>query len=147
MISYPDVGYLLSVLIKGEETGRASRILRQLGVPQPINGCHRLQIENGIFRALYRADKKASAMAADALRTWRSYLLEGVFQIGAVDYDAGFRLAASWHLELIDQPPPWAIALHPALAVASGASHFLSFDVRARKLAKNAGLLLLPEHL
>jgi len=86
-------------------------------------------------------------MATEGLRLWRSYLLEGVFQIGAVDYDAAFRLATSWNAEFADRPPPWALTLHPALAIASGATHFLSFDVRSRRLAKNAGLLLLPDRL
>jgi len=42
---------------------------------------------------------------------------------------------------------PVLLLLWPALAASSGATHFLSFDPRTRRLASGAGLELLPESL
>lgn len=84
-------------------------------------------------------------MAAGGLLRLHQYLDEMVFQPAHVDYDIAILLASQWQKELGAQTPPALLLLWPAVAVAVGASHFLSFDPRPRRLARAAGLKLLPE--
>jgi len=81
------------------------------------------------------------------LQRLHHYLDEMIFQPVHVDYDIAILLAGRWQRELGAHTPPARLLLWPAVAIADGASHFLSFDRRPRKMAKAAGLKLLPEKL
>jgi len=138
MKAYIDAGVLLSVLVHTDYSAEANGILRHLTGPVSLNYLHQLQAENFLHHKAKRLQD-----ARRGLQTWRQYLWERIFEIGSTDWDGGFRLAVEWNRNEIFAPAP-LLVLHPALAVMSQATHFASFDPRSRKVAKSAGLKVLP---
>ena len=63
------------------------------------------------------------------------------------DWDSAFRVAITWNNQQVATPPPFLLLLHPALAFVAGATQFLSFDPRARDVARMAGMQVLPDKL
>jgi hypothetical protein len=63
-----------------------------------------------------------------------------------MDWESAFRLAISWNSQSI-VPPPFLLMLHPALAFSQGATYLLSFDPRARDVARAVGIQVLPASL
>ena len=80
-------------------------------------------------------------------RTWIQYLSEGIFIEGHSPWDAAWALARQWNQEEKFHPIHPLLVLHPALAILSEATDFLSFDPRSRAVARVAGMRLLPEKL
>ena len=143
-----DFPFLLALLFEGEDSEDAWRILRRQPAPSQINRFHLLLLENSGARAIARARTSAQiAAATDGLRLWRQYLDEMVFTIAPTDYDAGLRAACALQRQHPVDPPHHLTFLWPALAVAGGATTFVSLTPATRKLAKSAGLKLLPEIL
>src|SRR5438045_1299727 len=64
-VIYPDLGFVLSVLVKGGDTPAASALLRDLPHPLPLSLVHRLQIENGLLRSLHSSDRRKRLIAQD----------------------------------------------------------------------------------
>jgi len=123
----------------------AWQIARGLGEALDLTHLQRFQIENRLQRETANADNAVlRAAAAGGLQRLHRYLDELVFRAVQVEYDIAIHLAGQWQRELGAQTPPALLLLWPALAVTAGATHFLSFDSRPRKLAKAAGLNLLP---
>lgn len=58
--------------------------------------------------------------------------------------DGGFLLAL---LAKLPGSPVASQMLHPAMVLASGATHFFSFDPRSRLLARSHGIKLAPDKL
>jgi hypothetical protein len=63
------------------------------------------------------------------------------------NYDAGLRAAYALQQQHPIDPPHHLTFVWPSLAVAAGASTFVSLTPATRKLAKAVGLKLLPETL
>jgi hypothetical protein len=147
MNPYLDGGFLLSLLAKTPGTTVASGLLREISTPVPINFLHQLQAENLIVRFQKDPSPEVQVGGNTGQRLWRQYLDEGVFTLTAADWDTAFRNAITWNRLVPEAPPtPW-LFLHPALALASGTTHFCSFDPRTRVLARSHGIRLLPEAL
>jgi hypothetical protein len=145
-VIYPDLGFTLSLLIKGHYSKQASILLRNLAHPLGLSLPHRLQIENGLLRRLCGPDPEKPAIAKDGLALWRYYLLEGIFLIQTFNLESAFAQAASWNAAYQLQPPPWGLLLHVAVAATAGAT-FLSYDPVLRKRAADEGLTFLPSKL
>ena len=141
MKAYVDVGFLLHCLVLTDESAKAVELLRSFEPPLSLNYLHQLLVENFLH---HKAKKVQDARGG--LQRWRQYVWERVFEIKTIDWDAGFRLALDWNRHDIFAPAPLLI-LQPALASASGATHFAGFDSRSRKIDKAAGLKLLPPQL
>jgi hypothetical protein len=147
MRAYLDAGFLLSALIHSTKgSPLANQILRAIEAPFPVNFLHQLQAENFLVSQQTAKERSRQAIGTEGLRLWRNYLAEGIFQLVPADWDSAFRLALTWNSQS-GSPPPFLLLLHPALALSEGATHFLSFDSRARDTARAAGLELLPEEL
>jgi hypothetical protein len=147
MNPYLDGGFLLTLVAKASGTPTASSLLRETPTPIPINFLHQLQVENLLVRFQRDPDPALQIGGNDGQRLWRQYLDEGVFVLVPIDWETGFRNAITWNRNSVDAPPsPW-LFLHPAIALASGATHFFSFDPRTRGLAKSRGISVLPERL
>lgn len=86
-------------------------------------------------------------MAAAALQRFRNYLDEQIFAPDRIDPDIAIQLALRWQFELAGNTPQSNLLLWPAMAVAGGAPHFLSFDPRTRNLAKSSGPKIVPERI
>jgi len=143
-----DYPFLLTLLFEGNDSDDAWAILRRHPPPYAINHLHLLLVENGAARAIARAKTPAQiAAATDGLRLWRQYLDELVFTVTPTDYEAGLLAAYAFQQRHPVDPPHFLTFLWPALAVAAGATTFVSLTPATRKLAKAAGLKLLPETL
>ena len=140
---YPDLGFVLSLLVKGNNTRKASKLLCDLPHPLPLSLVHRLQIENGLLRSLSGSDSEKALIARNGFLLWFQYLREGIFAIQTYDLEAAFAQAAAWNAAFKFQPPRWGLLLHAALAAGASAS-FLSFDPILRKRATDEGLEVLP---
>lgn len=147
MTPYLDAGFLLTLLVPTEGSPIANRLLQRLPAPFTLNFLHQLQAENLLVNLQKSDDSARQTAGLKGQMLWRNLLAEGVFQLGPVDWDTGFRLAVTWNGHSASPPSPPLLLLHPALAAASGATAFLSFDPRSRRVAKAAGLQLLPERL
>ncbi len=71
--------------------------------------------------------------------------LDGGFLLALLAKIPGTPIAARL-LRTLSTPVPINF-LHPALALASGATEFYSFDPRPRRLASSHGMKILPEKL
>src|SRR5687768_3960545 len=112
---YPDLTMLLSVLLPGEHTEEASKLLRGLeGVPLTLSIVHRLQVENSLLRFFHGSDAQMRAIAKDGLLLWRQYVEEGVFELRSFPLAQAFAQAAAWNAESIQQPPRWHLLIHVA---------------------------------
>ncbi len=149
MKPFLDAGFLLALLIEVEGSRVAWQIARRFSDPLRLTHLQRFLAENRLSREQHNpaASDRTRATATNALQQLRHYLEEMVFQPVQVDYDIAIHLASQWQATLGAQTSPALLLLWPALAVTDGATHFLSFDPRPRKLAKAAGLNLLPEAL
>jgi hypothetical protein len=147
MSPYFDGGFLLTLLAKTPGTPVASSLLREIPTPIQLNFLHQLQAENLLVRFQKDQNPAIQIGGNDGQRLWRHYLDEGVFSLTPADWDTGFRNAITWNRLATDAPPsPW-LFLHPALALASGATHFFSFDPRTRLLARSHEIVVLPESI
>lgn len=147
MNPYLDAGFLLTLLINAEGSAAARTALQGCDAPFALNLLHQLQAEN-LFRQLEKSSHRGRRHAAAAgLRLWAWYFAEGFFHLVESDWSTSFRLAITWNSASAAAPPAPLLLLHPALATVSEATHFLSFDPRARAVALKAGLKLMPEML
>ncbi len=140
---YPDLGFVLALLVKGVNTQTASTLLRDLPHPLALSLVHRLQIENGLLRSLSGSDPEKKLIARNGFLLWLKYLREGIFLIRTFDLETAFAQAAAWNATFKVQPPRWGLLVHPAMAARAGA-RFLSFDPILRKRATDEGLGVLP---
>jgi len=146
MKPFLDSGFLLTLLFETRGSPAAWRVTRQLTGPLHLASLQRLNVENRLLREMESpaASPRQKAFAAAALQQFRNYMDEQVFVTMPLDYDVAFILAGEWQGRLAGATPPLMLLLWPALAATSGATHFLSFDPRSRRLARDAGLELLP---
>lgn len=125
----------------------AWQTVKPLGTGLQIASLQILLTENRLQReiASETATTAERGVAASALQRFRWYLEEQVIWAPSLDVDIAVSLARSWQRG--QESPPAMLLLWAALAVTSGASHFLSFDPRTRRLAENAGLKVLPARI
>ena len=147
MTPYFDLGFLLALLVKSPARRVAWEITNRFSPPYRLNFLQELQTENGFTRQLTTQRADVQEIGTQGLRLWNQYLDEGVFHVTSEEWDTAFRLAIGWNRNLTRNVPATTFILHPALASASGATHFLSFQSESRQVARTAGLKLLPERL
>ena len=148
MKPFLDSGFLLTLLLNTNGSPKAWEISRKLSGPMTLAALQVLNTENRLQREIEAEDSTSPqrAAAAAALQNFRWYLEQHVFLSVRLDYDISIELAYQWQ-KRSKTTLPALILLWPALAVTSGATHFLSFDARTRHLARASGLRLLPETL
>jgi hypothetical protein len=144
---YFDLGFLLTLLVKSPGRRTAWEITNGFSPPYRLNFLQQFQVENGFVRQITAQKAEIQAIGTQGLRLWNQYLDEGVFHVTSEEWDTALRLALAWNRNLTRNVPATTLVLHPALASAAGATHFLSFQVESRQLARGAGLKLLPERL
>ena len=148
MKPFLDTGFLLTLLLKTSGSAKAWEISRGFDGPVFLASFQIFNIENRLQRQIEADDSTSAdrAGAANALQNLRWYLDQQVFRPIRLDYDIAIDLATQWQKQSRTTLPA-LLLLWPALAVTTGATHFLSFDPRTRQLAIAAGLKALPEKL
>lgn len=148
MKPFLDSGFLLTLLLNTNGSEEAWTIARGLEGPLLLTSFQILSTENRFQREMEADDSTPAhrAMAAAGLQNFRWYLEQQVFHTVLLDYGIAIDLAYQWQKHS-KRTQPTLLLLWPALAVTTGATHFLSFDPRTRQLARTAGLKLLPEKL
>ena len=148
MTPYPDGGFLLTLLIRTGGTYTAQKVLAEMERELMVNQLHQLQAENLLQQMGHSPDSEVRRSARAGKRLWHWYSEEGFFSRQAVDWQSALNLALTWNSGWgKSPPPPPLLLLHPALALVGGATHFLSFDPRAREVAHRAKLKILPAQL
>jgi hypothetical protein len=130
------------------DSAKAWEIARKLDGPLSLATFQIFTIENRLQREIEANGSTAAerAVAANALQNFRWYMDQQVFRAIRLDYDIAIDLAYRWQQQSRATLPA-LLLLWPALAATIGASHFLSFDPRTRRLASASGVNLLPEKL
>jgi len=148
MKPFLDTGFLLTLLLKTSGSAKAWEISRRFDGPVFLASFQIFNIENRLQRQIEADDSTSAdrAGAANALQNLRWYLDQQVFRPIRLDYDIAIDLATQWQKQSRTTLPA-LLLLWPALAITTGATHFLSFDPRTRQLATRAGLKSLPEKL
>jgi predicted nucleic acid-binding protein len=115
--------------------------MERLSLPVLITPLGELELVNAVQLRLFRKEvRPAEARAANA--AFRADLHAGVFAMRALPEEVFTRarqLASKWTAKLGTRSLD---ILHVAAAIALRAAAFHTFDVRQRKLAKAAGLLV-----
>jgi hypothetical protein len=135
------------LLINTEGSATAKAVLENCPLPCTINLLHQLQAENLLAQLAKSKHTGRQRAGKTGLRLWAWYFAEGLLVLEEADWAAAFRLAITWNAAAQAPPPLPLLLLHPAAAVISEATHFLSFDPRSRAVGQRAGLTLLPEVL
>jgi predicted deacetylase len=148
MKPFLDAGFLLTLLLKTSGSRRAWEVSREVEGPLLLSSFQVLSVINRFRRELEADDSTAAqrAHAANALQNFTWYLEQQVFRTVRLDYEIAFDLAYQWQRHS-KKTPTTMLLLWPAIAVTTGATHFLSFDPRTRQLAQTAGLQVLPQKL
>jgi hypothetical protein len=149
MKPFVDTGFLLALLIEMKASRAAWQIAHRFTGALRLAHLQRWLVENRLLREQHNPaiGEPARTTAANALQNLQRYVDELIFRHVHVDYDIAVHLAGSWQRDLGAQTPPGLLLFWPAVAVADGATHFLSFDARPRKFARASGLKLLPATL
>lgn len=148
MKPFLDSGFLLTLLLKANGSPKAWETARELDGPLLISSLQIFNVENRFQREIEAEESTSGqrAQAANGIQNLRWYLEQGVLQAVPLDYSIAIDLAYQWQRHSTTTLSAFLL-LWPALAATSGASHFLSFDPRTRRLAQEAGLVLLPEKI
>ena len=147
MIAYPDTSFLCSIYRTQDPLGQGAHAYK-LGMTEPLHFTNLLEFE--FIQAvrlqvwLHAADRSKGYREAEAdrmLADWESDVAAGRNRLVALDMNAVLRLSRTLSLQRTAKGGHRTLdILHVATAVHLGASEFLTFDDRQRKLAEYAGL-------
>ncbi len=152
MQPYCDLDFLVALVVNSTASPVAYAAIRLFSPPYVLNSLHVVQLENVLFRAQKHFPTETSVSqrlaqterAQSGLHRWENHLAEGVFAIQEVPWNEAYDLAIAWQRDLGLATVHPRQLLHPAIAKAAGATHYLGFDGPARQIARKAGLKLLP---
>ena len=142
---YADTSFLVTAYSPEADSLKAVAYLQRLRDPLPFTPFHRHEIRTGIRLRVFRGEITAEQRKA-AFREIDSDLEENVLVHTTIPWTDTFResesLAAA-HTEKLGVRS--FDLLHVGLALALGATEFLTFDSRQTALAKAAGLKVKPQ--
>ena len=142
--TYPDSSFLFSLVAKDRHTAEASRYMTRTGGPLYFTPLHRVEVRNALRNATGRKEITEQDCRA-AFRLIENRLHEALFIHAPVEWTNVFRHADELSEEHARQGGQRTIdLLHVAIALDHGATIFLSFDQRQRRLARAAGLRINP---
>ena len=144
MPAYADTSFLAAVYSPEAGSIKALRLMQRLREPIPFTPFHRHELRNGIRLRVFRKEISVEQRKA-AFHEIDSDLEENVLVHTSILWTDAFRAAeslAALHTEALGVRS--FDLLHVGLAVALGATEFLTFDARQASLAKAAGLKVKP---
>jgi predicted nucleic acid-binding protein len=144
MRTYADTSFLAAVYSPEAGSIKALRLMQRLREPLPFTPFHRHELRNGIRLRVFRKEISAEQRTA-AFQEIDSDLEENVLIHTPIPWTDTFRQAeelAAAHTETLGVRS--FDLMHVGLALALGASEFLTFDARQASLARASGLKVKP---
>jgi len=144
MSVYVDTSFLVAVYSPEADSLKALDCIQRLRAPIPFTPFHRHELRTGIRLRVFRKEITPDQCKA-AFREIESDLEEDVLIHTPISWTDAFREAeklAAVHTETLGVQS--FDLLHVGLALAFGATEFLTFDRRQAGLAKAAGLKVKP---
>lgn len=144
MNTYFDAGVLLKAYVPEPDSNVADALILEAQPPLPLTHLHEIEMRNAL--RLKRGRREITqAELRGALRNFQADITAGRLERPAYDLVVVFHKAE----ELSARYSAATLArsldiLHVAAALIIHASTFVSFDERQRKVARRAGLKLLP---
>jgi predicted nucleic acid-binding protein len=144
MPAYADTSFLARVYTPHADSNKALSWMQRASEALPFTPLHRHELRNAVCLRVFRGEITAEQRKA-AFREVEADLTDGILAHTTIPWTDAFRetenLAAA-HTETLGVRS--FDLLHVGLAVAIGATEFLTFDTRQAALAKAAGLKLKP---
>lgn len=144
MPPYADTSFLAAIYSPETGSVQALGLMQRLREPLPFTPFHRHELRNGIRLRVFRKDITAAQRQA-AFAEIESDLKDGILVHTPIPWTETFRrtedLAAA-HTEILGVRS--FDLIHVGLALALGATEFLTFDIRQGALARAAGLDVKP---
>jgi predicted nucleic acid-binding protein len=144
MPAYADTSFLAAVYAPEAGSIKALSLMQRLRHPLPFTPFHRHELRNGIRLRVFRKEISVEQRKA-AFHEIDSDLEQNVLAHTPIPWADAFREAedlAATHTETLGVRS--FDLLHVGLALALGATEFLTFDARQGTLAKAAGLKVKP---
>lgn len=144
MPAYSDTSFLAAVYSPEPGSIKAFSVMQRLRDPLPFTPFHRHELRNGIRLRVFRKEISVEQRKA-AIYEMDSDLHENILVHTPIPWTDTFRQAedlAAAHTETLGVRS--FDLLHVAIAIALGATEFLTFDARQATLAKAAGLKVKP---
>jgi predicted nucleic acid-binding protein len=144
MKHYADTGFLLSLHIPETTSPAAASVMQAVQEPIPLSPLIALEFRNALRLAVFRSRLTESERAA----AWASFeedIARGLLRKVDTDFTAVFFQADSLCDQFTAATGVRSLdILHVAHARVLGCAEFFSFDIRQRRLAAMAGLLVVP---
>jgi len=142
--AYADSSFLFSLVAKDSRTSEASVYMIRAAVPLFFTPLHRIEVRNALRNGTGRGEM-ADQICRAAFGQIDEDLRDGVLIHTPVEWTDVFRRAEELSEKHAGREGQRTIdLLHVAIALECGATTFLSFDNRQRKLARAAGLKVKP---
>lgn len=142
--AYPDSSFLFSLVAKDSHTPEASRFLVETAAPLIFTPLHRTEVRNALRDAAARKEITQEECRS-AFWMIENDLREEILVHMPINWSNALRRADELSERHASERAQRTIdLLHVAIACEAGASTFLSFDQRQRKLANAAGLKVKP---
>ncbi|PWU17095.1 MAG: PIN domain nuclease [Verrucomicrobia bacterium] len=144
MPAYPDTSFLARIYLPHANSAKASAWMQRSTEPLAFTPLHRHELRNAVRLSVFRGEITAEQRKS-ALREIDADLAEGILAHTLIPWTDAFREAenlAATHTETLGVRS--FDLLHVGLALALGATEFLTFDERQAALAKAAGLRVKP---
>ena len=144
MPAYADTSFLVRIYTPHSDSHKALRWMQRATEPLPFTPFHRHELRNGIRLRVFRAEITVEQRKA-AFRELDSDLEHNILAHTLIPWTDTFRQAenlAAAHTETLGVRS--FDLLHVGLALALGATDFLTLDARQARFAKAAGLKVKP---
>ena len=142
--TYPDSSFLVSLVSRDTNSPSAAKFMRSHSEELAFTPLHRIEVRNALRNAAARGEI-TNEERRSAFHAVEEDLREGLLIPASISWTDALRRAdelSERHREKDGQRT--LDLLHVAIAIEMGASIFLSFDKRQRRLARAAGLHVKP---
>ena len=144
MNTYADTSFLVRLYLTQSDSPKALAFMRDFRDPLPFTPLHRHELRNAIRLAVFRQEIDPERRKA-AFEDMDSDLDDCILSHVPIPWTNAFREAEKLGTAHTEEMGVRGIdLLHTGIALALGATDFLTFDARQAALAKAAGLKVKP---
>ena len=144
MKTYADTSFLVRIYLTQSDSPKALALMSGFRDPLPFTPLHRHELRNALRLAVFRREIDAERRKL-AFQDIESDLEDAILAHAPIPWTDAFRDADKLGAAHTESMGVRAIdLLHAGIALALGATEFLTFDFRQAALAKAAGLKVKP---